>query len=148
MFRQGAKHRLVRAYAAQHSERLRCLSEGGVDVIGGSVLPGTFSREVLARFQAAAACRVVAFDDAGSVGAHCSDRDTLKLVEADLVFVEAGGAGALVIGHLLRHLELAAVPPVLRLRPPPPPSFWIVVMSRRTSRFKSWNCLSRLLDSS
>ena len=46
-----------------------------------------------------------------------SNQDALDLVERDLIVaavVEAGCTGRLVIGHLLRHFELAAVPQVLR----------------------------------
>src|SRR5271167_545228 len=45
-----------------------------------------------------------------------SNQNPLDLIEADLVVasvVEAGGAGAFVVGHLLRDFQLAAVPKVL-----------------------------------
>ena len=41
-----------------------------------------------------------------------SDQYALHFIEADLVVapvVDAGGPGALMVGHLLRHFELAAV---------------------------------------
>ena len=46
-----------------------------------------------------------------------SNNDPLDLIEADLVvaaIVEPRGARALMVGHLLRHFELTAVPQVFR----------------------------------
>ena len=87
------------------------LDRRGVALCGEVRVAASVTRRVAHTSAAGGGGRWDRLLSAGSGGKEGSDKDALDLVEGDLVrasVVEAGGAGAFVVSHLLGDFEFAA----------------------------------------